>query len=175
MIQRVFLDKTFGGEAKLVEMVKKKDWEGLSKKLGQNIGWPSLPGGSQSQPGYTYQQFGGKIEAALKHYHSLKPATAVPDKGMGGLGVDPSMIDYETKTLAASKIAQPPPSPAATTSQVSMVPLDMSSGGGGGGGSSAMSPPQRAGSGPTVPLLPSSDPDNFMTMYSRIVYNIVDG
>ena len=175
LIQRVFLDKTFGGEAKLVDMVKKKDWEGLSKKLGQDIGWPSLPGGSQAQPGYTYGQFGGKIEAALKQYVSLKPPSAKSDQGMGMLeGVDPSMVDLETKSYTAQKIAQPPPSQAGG-SQVSMLPLDLTGGqqSGGGGGGVVPSPP--INEGPTIPLLPSSDPDNFMTMYSKLVYNIVDG
>jgi hypothetical protein len=175
LIQRVFLDKTFGGEAKLVDMVQKKDWQGLSKKLGEDIGWPSLPGGSQSQPGYTYQQFGGKIEAALKHYHSLKPATAEPDKGMGGLGVDPSMLDLETKTLAATKIAQPPPSQAKPS--IVTLPIDM-----GGGGTmqkpapEIINPPAKTSGGTyTAPLLGSSHEENFFTVYSKIVFNIVDG
>jgi hypothetical protein len=29
------------------------------------------------------------------------------------------------------------------------------------------------GNGPTAPFLPSSNPDNFLTLYSRMVYNIV--
>ena len=41
------------------------------------------------------------------------------------------------------------------------------SSGGGGGGSQ--------GSGPSVPFLPTSNPDNFLVLYSRMVYNIVDG
>lgn len=176
LIQRVFLDKTFGGEAKLVEQVRKKDWEGLSKKLGQNIGWPSLPGGSQAQPGYTYGQFGGKIEAALKQYVSLKPPSAKPDQGMGMLeGIDPSMIDAGQRKALGINISQPPPSQA----KPSIVPLPLSGGqqtsqpqSGGGGGQMVIPPEQK---GPSVPLLPSSDDSNFLTMYSKIVYNIIDG
>jgi lysozyme len=42
-----------------------------------------------------------------------------------------------------------------------------------GGGVSA--PPQSSGGSIEVPFLPTTNPDNFLTMYSRIVYNIVDG
>ena len=42
-----------------------------------------------------------------------------------------------------------------------------------GGGVSA--PPPSQGSGPSVPFLPAGNPDNFLVLYSRMVYNIVDG
>ena len=41
------------------------------------------------------------------------------------------------------------------------------------GGVSA--PPPSGGGSIEVPMLPTTNPDNFLTMYSRIVYNIVDG
>jgi len=44
---------------------------------------------------------------------------------------------------------------------------------GGGGKISAPSTPKQ--NGPTAPFLPSSNPNNFLTLYSRMVYNIVDG
>ena len=44
---------------------------------------------------------------------------------------------------------------------------------GGGGKISAPSIPKQ--NGPTAPFLPSSNPNNFLTLYSRMVYNIVDG
>lgn len=40
--------------------------------------------------------------------------------------------------------------------------------------SSTTTPPSpTGGNGPTAPFLPSSNPDNFLTLYSRMVYNIV--
>lgn len=36
-------------------------------------------------------------------------------------------------------------------------------------------PPSSSGGSIEVPFLPTTNPDNFLTMYSRIVYNIVDG
>jgi len=44
----------------------------------------------------------------------------------------------------------------------------------GGGGKISASPPPKQ-NGPTTPFYPSSNYDNFLTLYSRMVYNIVDG
>ena len=43
----------------------------------------------------------------------------------------------------------------------------------GGGGISA--PPPTPQSGPSVPFLSATNTDNFLVLYSRMVYNIVDG
>jgi len=75
------------------------------------------------------------------------------------------------RAAAVSQTAQSQP-------QVNYLPIDMSggrqqqsgggsSGGGGGGGSQ--------GSGPSVSFLPAGNPNNFLVLYSRMVYNIVDG
>jgi hypothetical protein len=56
------------------------------------------------------------------------------------------------------------------------MPINLGGGGqqqSGGGGVSA--PPPSQGSGPSVPFLPAGNPDNFLVLYSRMVYNIVDG
>ena len=70
--------------------------------------------------------------------------------------------------------------PVQQQSQVNYLPIDMSGGGqqaqqqpSGGGGISAPPSPQQKG--PTQPFLPPSNPNNFLTLYSRMVYNIVDG
>ena len=44
-----------------------------------------------------------------------------------------------------------------------------------GGGGKISTPPSPKQNGPTAPFLPSSNPNNFLTLYSRMVYNIVDG
>ena len=44
-----------------------------------------------------------------------------------------------------------------------------------GGGGQISAPPSPKQNGPTAPFLPSSNPNNFLTLYSRMVYNIVDG
>jgi hypothetical protein len=99
-------------------------------------------------------------------------------QGMGGLGVDPSMFAPEERAKLAMSISQPPPSQA----KPSVVTLPGITGGqqqssGGGGGGQVIIPPTNplGDSGPSIPILPSSDSANFLTMYSKIVYNIVDG
>ena len=79
-------------------------------------------------------------------------------------------------TQRVSTVSQP----VQQQSQVNYLPIDMSGGGQqtqqqspGGGGISAPPSPQQ--NGPTQPFLSPSNPDNFLTLYSRMVYNIVDG
>lgn len=43
------------------------------------------------------------------------------------------------------------------------------------GGGQLVAPPSPAKSGPEMPRLLASNPDNFLNLYSRMVYNIVDG
>ena len=70
--------------------------------------------------------------------------------------------------------------PAQQKPQVNYLPIDMSGGGEkqaqqspGGGDISA--PPPTPQSGPSVPFLSATNTDNFLVLYSRMVYNIVDG
>ena len=44
-----------------------------------------------------------------------------------------------------------------------------------GGGGQISAPPSPKQNGPTAPFYPSTNYDNFLTLYSRMVYNIVDG
>jgi hypothetical protein len=74
----------------------------------------------------------------------------------------------------AQQVAQPPPSQ--QQQQPIVMPIDMSGATQqqtGGGGVSA--PPSTQINGPSVPLLPAANTDNFLVLYSRMVYNIVDG
>jgi hypothetical protein len=81
----------------------------------------------------------------------------------------------QTKQQIAQMVAQPPPSqqqssqmnmlPIAlpqTTQQQQEAPVIPSTSGG-------------VASGPAIPMLPTSDPNNFLVLYSKMVYNIVDG
>jgi len=123
--------------------------------------------------GQTKRTSAQSLEIYNKYYGS---AQAKPDKGMGMLdGIDPSMIDAGQRKALGINISQPPPSQA----KPSIVSLPLSGGqqasqpqSGGGGGQMVVPPEQK---GPSVPLLPSSDESNFLTMYSKIVYNIIDG
>ena len=74
----------------------------------------------------------------------------------------------------ATSVSQPPPTQ--VSSSVNILPIDMSSAHpqSGGGGQVISTPPSQK-NGPSIPMLPSSNPDNFLVLYSKIVYNVVDG
>lgn len=112
-----------------------------------------------------------KVEAYLP---KTKPSVS-PDKGMGGPSVDPSQIAPEARSLLATSIAQPPPSQSSEPT-VNILPMDMTGGQQSQGGGGGISPsPSKQTTGPSMPLLPSGNPDNFLVLYSKMVYNIVDG
>jgi hypothetical protein len=83
-----------------------------------------------------------------------------------------------TSTQARQQIAQQVSQPPAAQQPV-VMPINLGGGGqqqtGGGGGSSGVGGGGSQGSGPSVPFLPAGNPDNFLVLYSRMVYNIVDG
>ena len=130
-------------------------WAGLTPFWGQT-------GRTSTQSLEIYNQYYGK-------------ASASPSKGMGGPAVDASMISPEARKALGIQISQPPPS----QQQQQPVVMPINLGGGGqqqsGGGSSGGGGGGSQGSGPSVPFLPTSNPDNFLVLYSRMVYNIVDG
>lgn len=86
----------------------------------------------------------------------------------------PAMEQKEASQRIAKNISQPAQkAPQTITLPPNIidagVPQQQSSGGG-------VVPQAPSGSGSyEVPFLPTTNPDNFLTMYSRIVYNIVDG
>lgn len=88
--------------------------------------------------------------------------------------VSPAMEQKEVSQRRAQIISQPAQkAPQTITLPPNIidagVPQQQSSGGG-------VVPQAPSGSGSyEVPFLPTTNPDNFLTMYSRIVYNIVDG
>ena len=104
---------------------------------------------------------------------TLQPAAS----GVGGIDLPDYMLSPQKREelkLSATNVSQPPPSQ--QQQQPVVMPINLGGGGqqqsgggssGGGGGSQ--------GSGPSVPFLPTSNPDNFLVLYSRMVYNIVDG
>lgn len=115
-------------------------------------------------------------------YKKLTPGlekTYKPKTGVGGPGLPDYMLPPEKRNQyknLATDVSQPPPSQ--QQQQPVVMPINLGgggqqqqsgggSGGGGGGGSQ--------GSGPSVPFLPAGNPDNFLVLYSRMVYNIVDG
>jgi uncharacterized protein (UPF0147 family) len=137
------------------------------KKAGSSVAWEGMRKISYVEAKKRYDVFLNKAKGTPK---------VKPDTGMGGLGVDPSMFAPEVRAKLAQDISQPPPSQA----KPSIVTLPGLTGGqpqqpSGGGGQVILPPPNAGEDGPTIPMYPSSDSANFLTIYSKIVYNIVDG
>jgi hypothetical protein len=138
-----------------------KEWAGLSEYHGQ--------GGSLGRTGKLYTE-------------NLKEARgSVGAKGIGGEDLPDWVLSpqkREDMKLATDTISQPPPTQTDAPT-ITTLPLDLSGGSGGGQQQAASGPipaPTRTGAvGPQVPYIPSSDPENFLVLYSKIVYNIVDG
>ena len=84
-----------------------------------------------------------------------------------------------TQTQAIQSRAQAISQPAQQVPQtISLPPTIIDAGGSSpqqSGGNNIVTPPPSSGGTIEVPFLPTSNPDNFLTMYSRMVYNIVDG
>ncbi len=163
------------GRGVTADLLKK---EGFSANVANKLApvWASVP--TLSGRSY-YGQPVKSLSSLQKIYNNSLNFKVTPDKGMGGLGVDPSMFAPDERAKLAMNISQPPPSQA-KPSIVALPGLaggqSQPSGGEGGAGQVIVPPTNPLGdSGPSVPLLPSSDSANFLTMYSKIVYNIVDG
>ena len=114
-------------------------------------------------------------------YKKLTPGlekTYKPKTGVGGPDLPDYMLPPEKRNQyknLATDVSQPPPSQ--QQQQPVVMPINLGGGGqqqtSGGGGMSG--PPPSQGSGPSVPFLPAANTDNFLVLYSRMVYNIVDG
>ena len=117
-------------------------------------------------------------EEQFRKYNDPSYATIKPAPGQGGPDLPDFMLSPQKREelkLSATNVSQPPPSQ--QQQQPVVMPINLGGGGqqqtSGGGGMSG--PPPSQGSGPSVPFLPAGNPDNFLVLYSRMVYNIVDG
>jgi len=102
-------------------------------------------------------------------------ASSIPSKPQPGQQAPPAPVLPQTSIKPGQQAPQTPTKPGQPAPQVSLVNV--------GSGtpqaspsrpSSTTTPPSpTGGNGPTAPFLPSYNPDNFLTLYSRMVYNIV--
>jgi len=140
-----------------------KEWSGFGEYYGQ----------------------GGSLGRTAKLYaENLKEARGQV-KATGGPGEDAAKIEAQIRASTdrsqgmrglAGEVAQPA-IPSDQQSNVSIVPLVMGSPQANStpsGGQMAASPIMSSG-GVTVPFLSPSNEDNFFTILSKVVYNIVDG
>lgn len=143
------------------------------KKYIQPLGqeWASFTphhGQTTTTAGETISLF----EKNLRYFQG-QPSTAEPAEPT----VRSATIKREDQQQIAQTVSQPP---ASTTPQVTVAPMNLSSpqsqgGGGAGGGAPVVVGGGGKQPGPTVPFLSSSNNDNFLLLYSKMVYNIVDG
>ena len=142
----------------------------LTKKDMELLGpeWASFTpyhGQSKNTAGSTLQVYQKNLEKIKKEGFVAQPsaqAQAAPG----------TQAQVAQRVSTVSQPAQQKP-------QINYLPIDMSGGEqqaqqpSGGGGISA--PPPTPQSGPSVPFLSATNTDNFLVLYSRMVYNIVDG
>lgn len=169
-VMRHFQTTVYGAsEEKLLESLRSGGLEtDVFPKLSKDFGWPSLPGGSQSNvhtPGAPKRYY-----ESLKKYQKQAVVENIPTQ-IPGVVPAPQQTQQIARTQTISQPAQQAPQMIQLPPQI----MDMGSPQQSQGGGEVMSPPPQSHRGPEVPFLPTSNPDNFFVMYSRMVYNIVDG
>ena len=165
-VMRHFQTVVYGGnEEQLLKSLRSGGLESdVFPKLSKDLGWPSLPGGSEQNvhtPGSAK-----RYAENLKKYQTISPSIQTPQ-------VAPAPTQTKAKAAAISQ----PVKPQSKVTNLSM-PAEVSSAGGqsqGGGGGGGSAPPPPSGGSPSVPFLPAGNVDNFLVLYSKMVYNIVDG
>lgn len=140
--------------------ILQKEWAGLGEYYGQ--------GGSLGRTSKLYAEnlkearAGGTTTVA-------KPSATKPT-------VTAAPTPAATQQQIAKTVSQPPASQ--SQPQVTIAPLSMGSQESGGTQKPPALPPMKSGGNGDsggVPFLPAGNSDNFLTLYSKMVYNIVDG
>lgn len=147
-----------GGEQGMIQSIRDGNlMSDVVPKLAVDMGWPSLPGGSQ--PNVNTANFQSTYNASFSNYASET-------------GLNPSLDGSELRSESSRTIAQSPEQIITEDDvQTNIIPLNM-------GNDQQQKPSLRNmpdGEGAKVPFLIPFDMGNIHTMYSRIVYNIVDG
>ena len=162
-MMRAYMTKVYaaqggkGGEAGMVESIRSGNlMTDVIPKLSVDMGWPSLPGGSQ--PNVHTANFQATYNASYQHYSTAS-------------GLIPSPDAASLRSDASREISQPPEQFIAEEDG-SITVLPMNTGGQQSEGPQHTSIPD--GEGAKIPFLVPFDQGNIHTMYSRIVYNIID-
>jgi hypothetical protein len=143
--------------------ILQKEWSGLGSYYGQ--------GGDLGRTGKLYAE-------NLKEARGQVRATGGPGEDVAKLEAQVRASTDKSQTMKgiAGEVSQPA-IPSDQQSNVSIVPLVMGSPQSNStpSGSQMALPPVMSKGGATVPFLSSSNEDNFFTILSKVVYNIVDG
>jgi len=172
------LDKFLGGQITEEQFLQKLSptWRGLPQgqinaaKLG---GTADLTYQDQYKSGNKAHKTYAQTISELKNIRGggnkpVATAQTTPPK------VTPATTQATTQQQVAQKVAQPPPTQ--SKPQVNVIPLNVSSPQTQSTpvGSQVAAPPILSKGGASVPFLTPTNHDNFLTLYSKMVYNLVD-
>ena len=151
--------------------------EGMSPRISAALSpeWASFPTLSgNSFYGQPVKKLSDMQDVYKKQLGSQPTTTtaATPTTPGGVVAAAPAQTQMQTRAQAISQPAQKVPqtiSLSPTIIDASSPQQEQQQSGG------VSAPPPSGGGSIEVPMLPTTNPDNFLTMYSRIVYNIVDG
>jgi hypothetical protein len=168
------LQQIFGGGSAGVAATIVNDPKYLEASRQNVKGALNFYGGRQGQSGDIqfrsggnwFYNFGGKIGTLGTQPKPV--ATTAPSR------VSPAPVQQQTQQQIAQTVSQPPVQQAP---QVNIAPLNIAAPQAQSAkvGETMAPPPIMSKGGVTVPFLSSSNHDNFLTLYSKMVYNIVDG
>lgn len=131
---------------------------------GSMPAWEGMRKISYAEAKKRYDQYLVKAQGSPTTPQATAQAAAVQQPG-----ITPASTQQQTQQQVAQQVSQPV-IPVSSAPQVTVVPI---------GGQQGSQQPVVAGGGggskQPLPFLPSGNADNFLTLYSRIVYNIVDG
>ena len=168
-LQRIFA----GGSANVAATIL-NDPKYLEMSRKNVRGALNFGAGSIAQPGDV------KIRQGGNYFYNFtgKIGTLSGQPSANVISPSPQVIASPTKSVTQKEISKTVSQPPATQSksQVNVVPLNMSSPQTQSTpvGEKVPPPPTLTKGGATVPFLTSTNHDNFMTLYSKIVYNLVD-
>jgi hypothetical protein len=140
--------------------------EATIRKAGGSAGWAGVHGEATGQTKRTVKE----SLAIYNQFYSKAAATGVAKPQTTPPTVVPAQAQQQTQQQIARQVSQPPTT--IQTSDVNIMPLNMAGDGSGGQVQTVDSGTIQGG---TVPFLLSTNDDNFLTLYSKMVYNIVDG
>lgn len=139
--------------------------EATIRKAGGSAGWAGVHGEATGQTSRTVKE---SLAIYNQFYGSAAPtAKAAPPKSMST--VMAAATQASSQQQVAQQVAQPPTT--IQTSDVNVMPMNMS----GEGGGQVQTVDSGTIQGGTIPFLLATNEDNFLTLYSKMVYNIVDG
>lgn len=168
-ITRGHIVSVLGGDEEKIIKEMKQDPLAVKRKLEK-----STYTGLQK---YTDTSYMSKYQSELSRYQQMP--TQKQTENVSTISTQTKISPANTQTQAIQSRAQAISQPAQQVPQTISLPPTIIDAGGStlqqSGGNNIVTPPPSSGGTIEVPFLPTSNPDNFLTMYSRMVYNIVDG